>query len=233
MNLSIPLTSGVGNAFFYRIRTPLQILFLAFFSGRPDGFGELDQPVGCILPTVEQHVLDFFEQFGRNFLVDFQLAGIHDTHVQPRLDGVVQERRVHGFTHDVVAAKTETDIADPARDFCTRAGFLDLPRRLDEVDGVVVVFVHPGGNRQDVGIENDVFGREADAVDQQVVGAFADANLVVGLDGLTVFVKRHDHRCRAIASNQGCPFQECFLAVLQADRVHNGLALYRAQFPPR
>jgi SRSO17 transposase len=41
-----------------------------------------------------------------------------------------------------------------------------------------------GRDREDIGVEDDVLGREADLVDQQVIGALADldlARLRVGL----------------------------------------------------
>ncbi len=58
------------------------------------------------------------------------------------------------------------------------------PRRLDEVDAVVVVLLDAGRDREDVGVEDDVFGREADLLGQELVGARADldlARLGVGL----------------------------------------------------
>jgi hypothetical protein len=42
------------------------------------------------------------------------------------------------------------------------AELLDQPRRLDERDGVVVVFLDAGGDREDVRVEDDVLRREAD-----------------------------------------------------------------------
>ena len=40
----------------------------------------------------------------------------------------------------------------------------------DEVDGVVVVLFHAGGDGEDVGVEDDVFRREADFIDEHAVG---------------------------------------------------------------
>ena len=38
----------------------------------------------------------------------------------------------------------------------------DLAHRLDKVDAVVVVLLDAGGDGEDVGVEDDVLGREAD-----------------------------------------------------------------------
>jgi hypothetical protein len=61
---------------------------------------------------------------------------------------------VDGLAHDVVAAERKRQVADSAADFHARARRLDDARRLDEVDGVVVVLLEPGGNRENVGIED-------------------------------------------------------------------------------
>ena len=73
-----------------------------------DRLGELGEPVGGVGPAVEQHVLDVLEQVLRDFLVDLELAGIDDAHVEPGVDRVVEERGVHRLAHRVVAAETRT-----------------------------------------------------------------------------------------------------------------------------
>ena len=46
---------------------------------------------------------------------------------------------------------------------------VDPAGRLDEIDGVVVVLLDAGGDREDVRIEDDVFGRETDLLGQQIL----------------------------------------------------------------
>ena len=57
---------------------------------------------------------------------------------------------------------------------------------------VVVVLLDAGGDREDVRIEDDVFGREADLLRQQLVGALADRDLALDRVGLALLVERHD-----------------------------------------
>jgi len=54
--------------------------------------GVRDQPVGSVRPPVEYDVLDELEEVGVDVLVDDELAGVDDAHVQARADGVEQER---------------------------------------------------------------------------------------------------------------------------------------------
>ena len=57
----------------------------------------------------------------------------------------------------------------------------------------------PGGHREDIGIEDDVLGRKADLLDQDVVGALADLDLALARVGLALFVERHHHHGGAVA----------------------------------
>ena len=78
-----------------------------------------------------------------------------------------------------------------------RAAETDFLHRLDEIDAVIVVFLDARGDREHIGIENDVFGRKADA-DKQLVGPLADLDLALPGIGLTLLVEGHDHHRRAV-----------------------------------
>ena len=108
---------------------------------------------------------------------------------------------------------------------CGRFG-ADAPRRLDEGDAVAVVLLDAGRDREDVGVEDDVLGRKAGLLGQQLVGARADRDLALERVGLALLVERHhDHR-RAIGAHQPRLAQELLLALLHRDRVDDRLALH-------
>ncbi len=110
---------------------------------------------------------------------------------------------------------------------CTCGSFcLDLPRRLDEGDAVAVVLLDAGGDGEDVGVEDDVLGREADLLGQQLVGPLADRHLALDGVGLALLVERHHHHGRAVAQHLPRVLQERLLALLHADGVDDGLALH-------
>ena len=190
---------------------------------------DLDEPFAGIVAAVQHDVLDALAQLRIEVVVDADHAGVDDAHVHPGLDRVVQEDRVDGFAHRVVAAEREADVADAAAHLRARQVGLDPARRLDEVDRVVVVLLDAGRDREDVRVEDDVLGREADLVDQDPVGAFADLRLALERVGLAFLVERHHDRGRAIAPDQPRMVAECVLALLQRDRVDDALALNAAQ----
>ena len=101
----------------------------------------------------------------------------------------------------------------------------DPARRLDEVDAVIVVFFDSRRDRKDVRIEDDVFGRKADLVDQDVVGALADIGLARERIGLSGLVERHHDHGRAMAARDPGLVDELLHALLHRDRVHHRLAL--------
>ena len=93
---------------------------------------------------------------------------------------------------------------------------LDPARRLDEVDAVVVVLLDAGGDGEDVGVEDDVLGREADLLGEDAVGARADLRLALERVGLALLVEGHDHDGGAVAAHLLGVLAELRLAFLHA-----------------
>ena len=110
-----------------------------------------------------------------------------------------------------------------------RAARLDLAARLDEVERVAAMLVDPGRDREDVGIEDDVLGREA-VGDEQFVGALADLDLALLGVGLAGLVERHDDDRGAVIADLAGVGEELLLAFLHADRIDDRLA--RDAFEP-
>ncbi len=173
----------------------------------------LDEALGGVGAAVEQHVFDEDLELGLDLLVDLEHAGVDDAHVHAGGDGVVEKGGVHGLADLVVAAEAEGDVGDAAADLGVGQVGFDPAGGVDEVDGVVVVLLHAGGDGEDVGVEDDVFGREADLVDEDAVGALADADLLVVGGGLALLVEGHDDdggavledRARRCARNLSSP----------------------------
>ena len=187
--------------------------------------GDGEEGVGAFRGAVEDHVLDGVTQLRGDLVVDFQLAGVDDTHAQAVADRVQQEYRVDRLAHRIVAAERERHVGDAAAGQCMGQFVTDIGAGIDEVDGVVVVFLDAGGDGEDVRVEDDVFRREADFVDQDIVGAFADfllARFGIGLAGL---VEGHHHHGGAVALAQFGVMDELLDAFLHADGVDDALAL--------
>ncbi len=87
----------------------------------------------------------------------------------------------------------------------------------------------PGRDREDVGVEDDVLGREADLARQQVVGALADLDLALEGVGLALLVEGHHDRRGAVAPHEARLAQELGLALLHRDRIDDRLALHALQ----
>ncbi len=185
------LDQRVRKALLDRAVAPLfSFLFTRRFACALQCFAKFHQTLGGVGTAVQQHILDQLLQLRFNLFVHFEHAGIHDAHVHTGRDGVIQKRRMHRLANVVVAAKTERNVGDPAAHFRVRQVGLDPARGVDVVDRVVVVLLHAGGNGEDIGIEDDVFRRKADFVDQNSVGALADADLVFVTRGLALVRRR-------------------------------------------
>ena len=190
-----------------------------------DFFRILKQTVPRFGILVENHFLDSLSKFWLDFVVDGQHSRIDDAHVESGLARVVKEARVHGFSNEVVAAKGKGDVADSSTCPGMRASGLDFPDRIDEVDAVRIVFGHARGQGKNVGVENDVFGREPDFLDEDFVRPLANPHFVVQGSGLALFVKGHDYDGGSVEKSQPRLLLEYFGAFLQADRVDDAFAL--------
>ena len=96
---------------------------------------------------------------------------------------------------------------------------------LDEGDRVGVVLLHPGRDREDVRVEDDVLGRKPDVARQQVVGAAQDGDPPFDRFRLALLVEGHDNDGGPVAPAEAGLPQELVLALLERDRVHDPLAL--------
>ncbi len=208
---------------FDRQCAPRQIL--GVFLGLPlDALGDLNQALTGVRMAVEHHILHLFAQHRIKIVIHAKLSGIDDTHRQPGPDGVIQEYGMDRLAHRIIATERETHIRDAAAGLRIRQILTDPAHGLDEIDGVVVVFFDTGGNREDIGIENDVFRREPDS-HKQIVGALADIDLALIGVGLTLFIKGHDDGRCAVAHAQAGVLKKGFLAFLHRDRIDDALAL--------
>ena len=97
----------VGQPLLDRPLAPREIGLLLLLAMPAIALGEREQPLGGVRAPVEHHVLATRAQLGIEVVVDRDLAGVDDAHVHAGLDGVIEEHRVHGLAHPVIAAEGE------------------------------------------------------------------------------------------------------------------------------
>ena len=176
---TVPGDQGVLEPFGHRRVAPGEFLAAVFRFRRLDRLGKLGEPVGGVGPAVQEDVFDLFQQVFGDLIVDGELAGVDDPHIEPGADRVIQKRRVHRLADRVVAPVRERHVADAAGRLAIRQEPLELAHRLDEFDRVVIVLFDAGADGQDVDVEDDVFGREAGLLGEQLVGTQADGDFVI------------------------------------------------------
>ena len=108
---------------------------------------------------------------------------------------------MNGLAHRVVAAEAERRWTRRPTPGAGQVAF-DPARGLDEVDGVVGVLFNAGGHGEDVGVEDDVFGRKPTSSTRMRWARSQDFDLARKGVGLALLVKRHDHGGGAVALDQ-------------------------------
>ncbi len=219
-----PVHQRVGQALLHGALAPGEVLLLRErLAG--DRLREPHEPLGRVGAAVEDDVLDVLEEVLRDVLVDVELAGVHDRHVQAGGDRVVQERRVHRAADRLVPTERERQVRHAAGDLRAGAVALDLARRLDEGLRELVVLLDPGADRQDVRVDDHVLGREPGALGEEPEGPLGDLDLALDRAGLALLVEAHHDDGGAVAVAGRGLAEEVLLALLEADRVDDGLAL--------
>ncbi len=106
-----------------------------------------------------------------------------------------------------------------------RAALLDQRQRLEERLREAAMLLDPGGDGEDVRVEDQVLRREAHLLDEQPVRALADRDLALDRVGLALLVEGHDDDARAVAADPARLLEELLLALLERERVDDALAL--------
>ncbi len=104
-------------------------------------------------------------------------------------------------------------------------GLLDLGDGVDEVAGEIVVLLDAGGDGEDVGVEDNVLGREAYGFGQDFIAALANPHHPLAGIGLALLVEGHDHHRSAVAHHFARLGDKGVLAFLEADGIDHALAL--------
>ena len=104
-------------SFFYGSAPPFRLFCLCFRLVTLNGFRKFHKAFGCVWTSVEEHILDPFQQCAVNVIVHGKLTGIDNTHVEPGMDGMEQKCSMHRFPYRIVAAERERHVTDTTRYF--------------------------------------------------------------------------------------------------------------------
>ena len=97
---------------------------------------------------------------------------------------MMEEGAVEAAPNCFIASEAEGNVGNAAADLATWAQALNLPSRLDEVHGVVVVLCHAGAHGQDVWVKDDVLGVKAHILYQDPEGSGTNTHLVLSCSSL-------------------------------------------------
>ena len=185
-------------------------------------FGKGNQPFGGIGIFVEDNILARNAQFRVYIVIDVELAGVDNCHVQSRRDCVVQEDRMHRPAHRFIATEREGKIRKTARIMGMRTKHAQFFDGFDEVYAVIIMLFDTGRDRKDIRIENNVFRGKADAY-QEVISALTDFHLALFGVCLTLFIKGHHDNRGSVGHAQTRMLQELLFTLFHRNGIDDGL----------
>ena len=217
----------IFQTFFHIPATPFrQLLALTLISlTAAIAFGHFQHPFGGITTAVLNHIFHRFTQLFRQVIVNRQLTGIHNPHIHPIADGVIEEHRMNRFTHGIITAEGERNVRHTTGDHRIRQFTLDIFASSDKVHCVIVVFIDPGRDRKDIRVKDNIFRWEARFFRQQLVGTATNFDFTFTGIRLTVFIKGHHHHGGTITAYQAGMMQEDIFSLFHGDGVHNPFTL--------
>jgi len=207
----------VGQTLVHRPVAPGQVRHPLHAGLALEAGGYLQQSLGGVAAAREYHIEHALAQFRLDILVKRQLSGVDDAHAHAGADRVVEKHRMHRLAHRIIAAKREGHVADATADQRVRAGGANPAYRLDEIERIAVVGLDASGDRKNVRIEDNVFGRKPGHFGEQAVAALADPDLAIDRVRLALLVKGHHHDGGAVSAHLARLLEELRLALLETD----------------
>ncbi len=175
---------------------------------------------------VEEKMLGEAALVFRDGGVSFQLFGVDDGEVKAGFGGVIKEYGVDHFAGG--GGEAEADVGDAEDGFDEGDFALDEADGFDGFDGSADVILIAGGAGEDQRIDDDVLGRDAVFIGEQIDGAAGDGEFALADEGLRlefVFVDSSADESRAVGFGERRDALEFFLAVFEIDGVDDAFAL--------
>ncbi|MCY1521927.1 hypothetical protein D9M68_567660 [compost metagenome] len=142
---------------------------------------------------------------------------------------MVEEYRVHGFPHRIIAPEGERYIADPAAYAHLRIIFLYPFSSFEEIQGIAPVLIKPRSYRENVQVENDIGRFEFNHIDQDIIRSLHDLQSAGVIVGLSQLIKSHDDNRCTITLHQLCLADEGFFTLFKADGIDDCFTLQYLQ----
>ena len=180
------------------------------------GQGKIDEfsPDICQITTLCHQCLF---NGGTNFLVQClninEACRIDDCHIKV---SQLQQEGMHSGTKCIISTKRERKITHSSAGMATRIEPLKFPGGKNEISGIGIVLFDTGGNRENIGIEDNIFIPDP-CLTKQGIAPLCYGNLTFIGSSLSLLIKQHDHHCMTVAGNMLGMGNEGFFTLFQTD----------------
>src|SRR5512145_593394 len=116
------------------------------------------------------------------------------------------------LTDGVISPESKGEIADASAYFSIGKVFLNPPDGLYKIDSIIIMFLNPRSNGQNIGIKNYIPGFKSDFFSKNFICPAANLDTPVKGVGLASFIKCHYYHCSPILFYQVCLQGKYFFA---------------------
>lgn len=178
-------------------------------------------------PGVEDEVACELDSLVVESVEGEDLGGVDDRHIEPCLDRVMEEHRVHHLARQ--RREAERAVAQSEHGTGPRHQALDLSYRVQRVDPAVAQFLLAGAEREGEGVEDQVLFTQAMDVDRVISDAPADRDLSLERHRLSLLVDRQGDDRGAEPFRQPEDRIRLLGPILEVDGVDDGAAAAELQ----
>ena len=197
-----------------------------------------NKAVGSLCISIKYHIFDSCTQPLVYLVVRNHCSCIHDCHIHTLGNSMVQEYRMHRFTHSIVSSERERQVTHASTHLCPRQIGLYPFHCTNKVKRIAVMAFYTSSNSQHIRVKNYIVWIKIHFLGQNSVSSRAHLHTAFVGISLPCFIKCHHHHGSTHLLYVLCFFLKHRLAVLQTYRVHNALALHTLEsglnnLPPR
>ena len=138
---------------------------------------------------------------------------------------MIKKSRMHRFPYLIISAKRKRNIGNASAHLSSWKIFFDPFTGIEKVYCIIVVFLHSGCNRKNIGVKNNIGRFKTNFIYEDIIGFFTYINSTLKRICLTKLIECHNDYCRAKTFNFFGVKYKSSSAFFQGNRIYYSFTL--------